>query len=333
MPPMPKDARPTVVVSALAFRRPEMLRQLLRALAGIDRPEGWRVRFLVVDNDADGSARQVVDECAGLYGDTLDYVIEEAPGIPLARNRALDEATAGGARLLAFIDDDEYPAPDWLVRLVGHYVETGAVLVGGPVRLREPALEVGLWKRFWLRSLVARGRVLEDRAATAASAGKIEMIATNNWLADLEWIAANSIRFDNSMRVSGGSDGRFFFDIRKSGGRVSWCREALVYEPIASERSTLRYHMSRAFSQGVVLSQIKHEGTVRLLVSQSARIAVGFMLSLVPLRGTASMAIGVRMIGGGCGRIAGRMGAKSALYSRDEINSGKRGNRLSARQR
>ena len=256
--------RPTVVVSALAFRRPEMLRQLLRALAGIDRPEGWRVRFLVVDNDADGSARQVVDECAGLYGDTLDYVIEEAPGIPLARNRALDEATAGGARLLAFIDDDEYPAPDWLVRLVGHYVETGAVLVGGPVRPVKPQCHFEPLDAISSRRALWRAReIMERRGAQRARRenGRCSS-APATGSADLVWIAANSIRFDNSMRVSGGSDGRFFFDIRELGGRVSWCREALVYEPIASERSTLRYHMSRAFSQGVVLSQIKHEGTV-----------------------------------------------------------------------
>jgi Glycosyl transferase family 2. len=46
----------------------------------------------------------------------VHYVIEPAPGISAARNRALSES--GGDDLLAFIDDDEQPQDGWLVALV-----------------------------------------------------------------------------------------------------------------------------------------------------------------------------------------------------------------------
>ncbi len=316
MPPMPKDARPTVVVSALAFRRPEMLRQLLRALAGIDRPEGWRVRFLVVDNDADGSARQVVDECAGLYGDTLDYVIEEAPGIPLARNRALDEATAGGARLLAFIDDDEYPAPDWLVRLVGHYVETGAVLVGGPVRPVKPQCPLSLWRHLVASSLMARARIMERRCAQRARQNRPMLVGTGNWLGDLVWIARNGMRFDLALRYTGGTDTAFLRETLERGGKVSWCEDAVCFEYIEPERISLRYQFRRSRDQAMVHAKLSTEGVLRVCAEQSLRMIIGLVLLVVPLAGAASPTLGIQIVGRSIGRFAGMLGSTSTLYGR-----------------
>ena len=40
-----------------------------------------------------------------------------------------------GADFVAFVDDDEFVDPDWMVRLVAHQQARGSQLVGGPVRL------------------------------------------------------------------------------------------------------------------------------------------------------------------------------------------------------
>ncbi len=83
---------------------------------------------MVVDNDPEASAREVVASFAG-FG--VRYVHEPAPGIAHGRNRALDESA--GARLLIFIDDDERPCPGWLAAMLATYERTGAAGVTGPV--------------------------------------------------------------------------------------------------------------------------------------------------------------------------------------------------------
>ena len=104
------------------------------------------VEVLVIDNDAEGTARQAAlaaaadagvvvrssakaSEESGSVG--LRYVVEERPGVAAVRNRALDET--GGRDLLVFIDDDEEPEPGWLAALVGLWASTGCQAVAGPV--------------------------------------------------------------------------------------------------------------------------------------------------------------------------------------------------------
>lgn len=49
----------TVVVAALTYKRPEMLARLLESLLTLEHPAGWDVRFLIVDNDPEASARSI----------------------------------------------------------------------------------------------------------------------------------------------------------------------------------------------------------------------------------------------------------------------------------
>ncbi len=60
-------------------------------------------------------------------------------GIPQARNAALDAARELGATHVAFIDDDETAAPDWLAALWAAMVESGADAVLGCTRYIYPA--------------------------------------------------------------------------------------------------------------------------------------------------------------------------------------------------
>jgi GT2 family glycosyltransferase/SAM-dependent methyltransferase len=95
----------TVVVCTRA--RPEALERCLRSIAeATDRPD----EVLVVDNGPDaGSARDVLT-----HFPAFRYVREPRPGLSVARNAALREATCD---LLAFVDDDVVVHPGWLTAL------------------------------------------------------------------------------------------------------------------------------------------------------------------------------------------------------------------------
>jgi hypothetical protein len=75
-----------VYVAALTFRRPATLRQLLDSFLELHlpSPEKVDVRFLIVDNDPEGSAQNLVESFYPGFGPgRLQYVIEAEPGIPL----------------------------------------------------------------------------------------------------------------------------------------------------------------------------------------------------------------------------------------------------------
>ncbi len=111
----------SVTVAVLTRGRPVMLQALLDSWAGIDPPPDCVVRFLVVENDDEPRARDLVTARHPLPAGALDYVLETDPGIPFARNRAAREAIVAGHELLAFVDDDEVVARDWLDRLIAGY--------------------------------------------------------------------------------------------------------------------------------------------------------------------------------------------------------------------
>lgn len=52
------------------------------------------------------------------------------PGLP--NRKRLAAALATGAELLAFLDDDAYPDPEWLAAAIAHFEDPGVIAVGGP---------------------------------------------------------------------------------------------------------------------------------------------------------------------------------------------------------
>ena len=77
----------TVAVCVITYRRPEGLGRLLDAFTKLEvDPEAIVPTFVIVDNDADKSARAVVERAAHLP--RLVYAVEPELGIPFARNRA-----------------------------------------------------------------------------------------------------------------------------------------------------------------------------------------------------------------------------------------------------
>src|SRR5829696_2372932 len=100
---------PTTVVAVLTYRRVELLSGLLADLVAQAATITPAATVLVVDNDPEGSAADVV---LGWAERGVRYVHEPRPGISAARNRALTEAADADA--LVFFDDDEHPCPGWL---------------------------------------------------------------------------------------------------------------------------------------------------------------------------------------------------------------------------
>ena len=102
-----------ITICICTYKRQKMLRSLLGALQGLKGSESFTHSIVVVDNDAEQSAKHVVQ---GFNFDPVrvTYLCEPKQNIALARNMAVKNAQGD---YLAFIDDDELPVSDWLLQL------------------------------------------------------------------------------------------------------------------------------------------------------------------------------------------------------------------------
>ncbi len=100
--------------------RDEQLRTCLAGIAALDYPRDRLETIVVVDGV--GRMPEPVDG--------LDVVLVSTPGLGPAGARNAGVERAEG-EILAFVDDDCVPRPDWLARLVGRQAEAPDTAVGG----------------------------------------------------------------------------------------------------------------------------------------------------------------------------------------------------------
>jgi GT2 family glycosyltransferase len=309
----------TVCVAALTYKRPELLRNLLEILVQQDIDVAVKeIQFLIVDNDPEGSARSVVESFRqSSPGVNILYVVEPEPGIPAGRNRAMDEAHSAGANILCFTDDDARPADGWLRHLVGCFDDQHPAMVFGPARFEMLQQATGFWSNFLSRSLIAKSEFAEKYAARQARKGICHTGGTGNCLLNLDWVRERGIRFSADMTESGGSDTIFREAVRREGGVIRWCEQAIVHEQLPIERVSLRYQFSRARAHGMTFVKSGRKASQPVLRSPAGRIVIGSMLVIVPFVGIASFVLGVQLVGMGVGMIQAKRGASGNLYARD----------------
>jgi glycosyltransferase involved in cell wall biosynthesis len=311
-PPSPGGDAPRVVIAMLTYRRPDDLRAALPEVIAQSDGAPCRASILVVDNDPDASAVAMAGEVGG---EQVRFVHEETPGIPAARNRALDEA--GDADALVFIDDDERPEPGWLAALVTTWRATGAAAVVGPVESTFPE-DPDPW--------IERGGFFKrPRRPTGTD---LDYAATNNLLLDLAQLRRIGVRFDARFDMSGGSDTLFSWQLHRGGGRIVWCDEACVVDVVPLARLNRPWVLRRALRMGnswsrawLVLERgpgqrlrrrlvLTGQGVVRV-VGGAARLALGGITRSVTHR-----ARGARTLARGLGITSGAWGYTYAEYRR-----------------
>lgn len=246
------------LIAIATYHRPAGLQRILDSLqAAIASTD---VDIVVVDNDAEGSGRSV----AVNHPLAPIYVVEPEPGISAARNRALQHFS-DQYRAIIFVDDDEWVAPDWLTTLTTYAAQTQAAVVPGPTKsvFLEPAPEWVQRGGFFAGRFPAHGDLLPT-----APAG-------NTLLTRDAWVRAGSPRFDPSFGATGGEDTDFFRGIRKSGGAILFCADAVAYEEVPLDRQSLRWVRRRAIREGAIEIRVrrKHHDSLLTGLAKGVRSA------------------------------------------------------------
>jgi succinoglycan biosynthesis protein ExoM len=226
-----------ITVCICTLRRPQLLSQTLAKLEN-QRKEGlFTYSIVVADNDSLGSSVQVVGDFSRASLLPVVYCIEPRQNIALARNKALQYAEGD---LVAFIDDDEFPADDWLLNLFKMYKTSGADGILGPV---EPYFETEPPQ--WVR----KGKFFKRPTHPTGYKLGWEQSRTGNVLFKKGILDRLETPFRAKFDTAG-EDMDFFRRAIDQGCSFVWCNEAIAYEVVPSSRCTRTYLLRRALLRG-----------------------------------------------------------------------------------
>lgn len=260
-----------VAVAVCTYNRPEGLARVLGGIASQDLPEGGPVlRVIIVDNSADANARDLVLNAAQSYRWPLVYHHEEQRGISFARNKALRDAVEGADDYIAFIDDDEYPEPNWITALIEVAQATDAAAVSGAVKARFTVTPA-----WW----IVKGKFFD--VYDFPDQTPVPFGITGNSLVRLKDVRTLGLKFDSRFSLTGGEDALFFQEIRDANGQTVFASGAVVYEDIVAKRATLSWLAKRWYRTGNTDGRIalirsgRFRGSAQNLSSGVARLSVG----------------------------------------------------------
>jgi glycosyltransferase involved in cell wall biosynthesis len=236
-----------IVVAICTANREAYLSQILERLKRIDLRglEQDQVSILIVDNRPGGAVLGQCEQVRPHLPVPIEVVEEPVPGISEARNRAVGAALADGADLLAFLDDDDLPDPDWLVQLVVRQRETGALVVAGNRRKLAPGAAGA--------QSGGQGTMMDGMTELWKPSGLPELISTSNVLIGaplLTRMAAAGPVFDPVFSAMGGEDADFFMRARQLGAPFAAAPASLIDFRTEGARGTLLGRMVRKFKAG-----------------------------------------------------------------------------------
>ncbi len=254
-------------VCICTFKRPELLKRLLDCLTN-QRTEGlFSLSVIVADNDAVQSAQPVVAAFSSLSPLPVTYCVEPQQNIALVRNKALERASGD---FIVFIDDDEFPADDWLYNLFKSRSANGVDGVLGPVK---PSFESE--PPSWVR----KGRFFErPNYATGYKLSWAEC-RTGNVLFKKSILEGVDMPFRSEFGTAG-EDMDFFRRMINKGCTFIWCSDAVVYEVVPQARCNRSFLLRRALLRG---SNFPKHPKDRLKNIVSSLIAVPAYTIMLPI--------------------------------------------------
>jgi succinoglycan biosynthesis protein ExoM len=267
-----------ISVCICTYKRPQLLDNLLNKLQA-QRTEGlFTYSIVIADNDREHSAKSTVNAYQKTGNVLINYCVEPEVSIALARNKAVHNARG---EFIAFIDDDEFPENDWLLKLYKTCREYKAGAVLGPViphYLGRPPK--------W----VVRGRFCERPSYETGTRIHWSNSRLGNVLVRASCFQHGTQTFNPKFRLQG-EDVALFKGLDERGYSFVWCKDAPVFEAVTESRYRKAYFLRRAFVQGNLSLQYYDEldwgETIHILLkSVTASMAYTTMLPFCFLAGT-----------------------------------------------
>ncbi|MFK7954390.1 MAG: glycosyltransferase family 2 protein [Ekhidna sp.] len=300
-----------VSVCAATYKRPEILRELLESLNKLEfsRIPKPLIEVIIVDNDSTGSAKSTVEMMEPSFQWPLKYFVETSQGVTYARNRCVAEADID-SDFIAMLDDDEIATPHWLEELLLCQQQFKADIITGPVLA---VFKEGQKVPDWMKTgdFHSYPRYETGKEMETAFTGNV-MFSTKL----TKMLEEDGKLFDSRFAQSGAEDAYLFSCLRKQGHKIVWSDAAVLYEPCAENRLSLKWILNRGFWSWSVHSLIESELNPSFKI-QSIRIIKGLGLIVIGVISIGpSILLGKVMVARALLRIYRGMGTLSGLLGR-----------------
>lgn len=219
----------------------DVLEDTLSSLAKLTPSTQYDTEIIIADNDETPSAKSRVEAASLKYGLKVNYVHAPKQNISLARNACLDNANGN---FVAFIDDDEFAAPDWLLRLYDRVKNEGFAIVFGPVWAIYPDESPE-----WMKQLNFHSTFITTLSPETGYTGNVIM--------NVEHQAIRGRRFNLQRGRTGGEDTQFFYECTQQGAIMGYAETADVWEEVTKPRLSVRWMFKVTFRSGLTLGLVR----------------------------------------------------------------------------
>jgi succinoglycan biosynthesis protein ExoM len=240
--------------------RKEELKNLLLSLNNLEVPPEAIIDIIIVENDSNNFSENIITEFASSSKFIVRYFLEPDQGISFARNRSVKEAN--NCDFCCFVDDDQVVAQDWLVELVKCQREFDADGVWGtypPIFHEKVPSQI---RQFHTPILYDYGIIVNYAGTGGLLLRKVILDKIDG-------------PFDIRLSFSGGEDIYLSYQISKLGGIIRCNPNALAYEIIPHDRTTIKYILKRCYRNSNTSFFVKS-----LIAEKFNRIRIFFELSI-----------------------------------------------------
>jgi len=218
------------------YNRIFLLEKLLISISNQVLLSDMALEVLIVDNDPNGSAKEVVKKIEKTGAFQIRYFIQPIKNISLTRNKAVKKSKGD---FLLFIDDDEVASKEWLISLYNTIDQFNSDGAFGRVVSYFPPQTPNWIKNCFIynRSAPATGTIAEGKR-------------TGNCILKASLLKTLREPFNPEFGLTGGEDTMLFDDLANKGAKFVNSKEAVTYEFVPAERTKLSWLISRAFGTG-----------------------------------------------------------------------------------
>lgn len=199
------------------LKRPQLLAACLDSLRFIKLPPNAQVSVVLVDNDAEQSAKTVVETLTD-FPLPLFYMCCPQRGLARARNVGVEKIIAENGDAILFVDDDMRLPPQYLNLCVEAMRKLAAEAVRGKMRIVEDSGKVQVPRR---ASLFSRRDMLPGNGVLVAARVFVEF----------------GLRFDVRF-MQGFEDGDFFYRAHLCGAKMFLLEDTYFWEYRPQHRMT-----------------------------------------------------------------------------------------------
>lgn len=222
-----------ISICICTYRRNKLLKELLIKISTLITNNFFTFSVVVIDNDENHGAKRTLIEMQKTLPVEIRFTHVIDRNLAVVRNTSI-ELSRGD--YIAFIDDDEYPSPHWLLLLyktIDLYKSSGSL---GPV-IPQFQVEPPKW--------IVKGKFSERSRYHTGTELSWKNTRTGNVLIKKGLFLDKKNLFDEKFKL-GSEDDNMFKRFIEKGHKFIWCDEAIVYEQVPKERLTILYYLKRS---------------------------------------------------------------------------------------